>query len=122
VSGRRAAERLVRAFDTLAVEPGDRTLEIGCGQGVAVSLVCERLDGGHVATIDHVTAIDRSPKMIEMASKRSAAHLGAWIVSFDVASLHEAGLGGERHLPAVGDAGQARPRRAGRMRQASCNA
>ena len=122
MSGRRAAERLVRAVDTLAVEPGDRTLEIGCGRGVAVSLVCERLDGGHVATIDHVTAIDRSPKMIEMASKRSAAHLGAWIVSFDVASLHEAGLGGERHLPAVGGAGEARPRRGGRMGQASCNA
>jgi ubiquinone/menaquinone biosynthesis C-methylase UbiE len=64
----RASERLVWVVKTLGVEPDDRLLEIGCGHGVAVSLVCERMDGGSIV------AIDRSARMIEMAKKRNATH------------------------------------------------
>ena len=85
-----ASERLVWAVQTLAVEPDDRLLEIGCGHGVAVSLVCENLDGGHI------TAIDRSAKMIELATKRNAAHVVAGSASFQIAPLHRADLGDER--------------------------
>jgi len=61
------AQRLVWAVETLDVKSTDRLLEIGCGHGVAVSLVCERLDGGRVM------AIDRAPKMMAMAKRRNRA-------------------------------------------------
>jgi len=73
VSQRRAAARLVWAVETLAVQPADRLLEIGCGHGVAVSLVCERLDGASIV------AIDRSPTMIELATRRNAIHVGVFL-------------------------------------------
>jgi trans-aconitate methyltransferase len=90
MSRRRAAERLVWAVDTMGVGPTDRLLEIGCGHGVAVSLVCERLDGGSI------TAIDRSPTMIEMARKRNADCVAAGVASFQAAELRDADLGGAR--------------------------
>ena len=73
MSQRRAAARLVWAVETLAVQPADRLLEIGCGHGVAVSLVCERLDGASIV------AIDRSPTMIELATRRNAIHVGVFL-------------------------------------------
>jgi ubiquinone/menaquinone biosynthesis C-methylase UbiE len=82
-----AAERLVWAVETLGVQPDDRVLEIGCGHGVAVSLVCERLAAGTVL------GVDRSAKMIEMAARRNADHVAAGRASFQVAALHEADLG-----------------------------
>jgi SAM-dependent methyltransferase len=80
------AERLGWAVQTLEVKPGDRLLEIGCGHGVAVSLVCQRLDGGAI------TAIDRSPKMIEAASKRNAEYAAAGVATFQTATPLEADL------------------------------
>ena len=65
----KASERFAWAVDTLEVRPAGRLLEVGCGHGVAVSLVCERLTTGTI------TAIDRSPKMIEMATRRNREHL-----------------------------------------------
>ena len=87
---RKAAERLVWAVDTLAVRPTDRLMEIGCGHGVAVSLVCEKLSGGSIL------AIDRSPTMIEMAAKRNREYVAAGMASFQAVSLHEADLGDGR--------------------------
>jgi SAM-dependent methyltransferase len=84
------SERFVWAVDTLALDPADRVLEVGCGHGVAVSLVCERLIGGRI------TAIDRSEKMIEMASRRNHEHVASGRALLKTAALETADLGAER--------------------------
>ena len=87
----KASERLAWAVDVLGVRPDDRLLEIGCGHGVAVSLVCERLDTGHIH------ALDRSAKMIAAAEKRNAACAAAGRASFQTAELAGAELGSDRY-------------------------
>jgi SAM-dependent methyltransferase len=86
----RASERFVWAVDTLAVRPADRLLEVGCGHGVAVSLICERLTTGTI------TAIDRSPKMIEMATRRNREHIDAGRAVLEAIALEDADLGDRR--------------------------
>src|ERR687896_1480436 len=86
----KASERFVWAVDTLQVRPADRLLEVGCGHGVAVSLVCERLTTGTI------TAIDRSPKMIEMATRRNREHVDAGRAVLEAIALEQADLGDER--------------------------
>ena len=84
------SERFVWAVDTLALDPADRVLEVGCGHGVAVSLVCERLTSGRI------TAIDRSKKMIEMAARRNREHVAAGRAVLKTAALEQADFGDER--------------------------
>jgi ubiquinone/menaquinone biosynthesis C-methylase UbiE len=86
----KASERFVWAVDTLEVHPADRLLEVGCGHGVAVSLVCERLTTGTIA------AIDRSPKMIEMATRRNREHVDAGRAALEAIALEDADLGDRR--------------------------
>src|SRR5919198_4690434 len=86
----KASERFFWAVDTLQVRPADRLLEVGCGHGVAVSLVCERLTTGTI------TAIDRSSKMIEMATRRNREHVDAGRAVLEAVALEEADLGDRR--------------------------
>jgi cyclopropane fatty-acyl-phospholipid synthase-like methyltransferase len=84
------------------VRPDDRLLEIGCGHGVAVTLVCERLSGGRIV------AIDRSAKMTDAARRRNRAYVDAGRATIITASLRDAQLGDARfdkvfgvHFPAL---------------------
>src|SRR3954451_9588359 len=86
----RSSERFVWAVDTLALDPADRVLEVGCGHGVAVSLVCELLTSGRI------TAVDRSRKMIEMAAHRNREHLAGGRAVLRTAALEEADFEDER--------------------------
>lgn len=58
-------------MDVLAVQPNERILEIGCGRGIAVKLVCERLADGRI------TGLDRSVKAIAAAESANRPHLEA---------------------------------------------
>ena len=77
--------RIAWAVDLLAVEPQDQILEIGCGPGIAVALVCADLDGGRI------TAIDRSPTAIERTRARTTGHVAAGravLLNVDLAGFH----------------------------------
>jgi ubiquinone/menaquinone biosynthesis C-methylase UbiE len=82
--------RLRAVVDRLDLKPEHRVLEIGCGHGVAATLVCERLTTGQL------TAIDRSAKMIDAAARRNARHVAAGTAEFLVAALEDADLGDRR--------------------------
>jgi trans-aconitate methyltransferase len=85
-----ASERLRWAVDALALRPTDRVLEVGCGHGVAASLVCERLTTGRL------TAIDRSPTMIETAARRNHDHIVSGKAVFEAVAFEELDPGEDR--------------------------
>jgi SAM-dependent methyltransferase len=68
---RSVPEHVRWAVEMLDPDPDDRLLEIGCGPGVSVTLICERLAAGRIV------AIDRSATAISRAEKRNAAHVAA---------------------------------------------
>ena len=84
------SERLRAVVQELDIQPDDRVLEIGCGHGIAASLVCEQLEQGRL------TAVDRSQKMVDAATVRNAAHVEAGRAEFLVASLEDMDLGERR--------------------------
>jgi ubiquinone/menaquinone biosynthesis C-methylase UbiE len=88
------SERLRLIVEQLDIRPNDRVLEIGCGHGVAATLVCERLEEGHL------TAVDRSAKMIEAATRRNAEYVEAGRAEFLVADLEDLDLG-DRHFDKI---------------------
>jgi ubiquinone/menaquinone biosynthesis C-methylase UbiE len=84
------SERLRSLVEQLNLRPDDRALEIGCGHGVAGTFVCERLEEGHL------TAIDRSAKMIQATKRRNVAYDEAGRAEFLVSALEELDLGDRR--------------------------
>lgn len=84
------SERLEAIVEQLGVRPDDRVLEIGCGHGVAATMVCERLETGRL------TAIDRSRKMVAAAAARNAAFVEEGKAEFLVGCLEGIDLGERR--------------------------
>jgi len=64
-------DRIRWSVDRLDPGPGERVLEIGCGGGTAVALVCARLATGSV------TAIDRSLTAVKKTLARNAGCVAA---------------------------------------------
>jgi cyclopropane fatty-acyl-phospholipid synthase-like methyltransferase len=83
-------QRVRWAVEILAVQPGDRVLEIGCGSGVAATAICERLGDGWML------AIDRSPIQIERARTRNEAQLASGRLSLETVELADLEVGGAR--------------------------
>jgi predicted TPR repeat methyltransferase len=77
-------ERLVWTVETLAVEPDEHLLEVGCGPGVAVDLVSQKLVDGTI------TAIDRSATMVARARQRNHAHVIAGRARIEQQTLADA--------------------------------
>nr|WP_280921524.1 methyltransferase domain-containing protein [Sinorhizobium mexicanum] len=83
-------DRIAWAVDVLSPGASEEILEIGCGHGVAVTMVCDRLIDGRIV------AVDRSATMIEAAKRRNAVHLAAGRARFHTAELASADLGEAR--------------------------
>lgn len=71
----------------MKIRPTDRVLEIGCGHGVAATLICEKLKSGTYL------AIDRSKKMVDMASKRNQSFVNAGLAKFVHSEFESLDLG-----------------------------
>ncbi|WP_053249855.1 methyltransferase [Ensifer adhaerens] len=85
-----AESRIGWAVETIAPQSSERLLEIGCGHGVAVTGVCEKLVDGRIV------AIDRSATMIAAAGRRNASHVAAGTAVFETVELAEADFGDMR--------------------------
>jgi len=85
------ADRIERFVQAMRVRPSDRVLEIGCGHGVAASLICAQLDAA-----GRYVAVDRSEKMIAAAMKRNQAHVRSGRAAFLVGDFETVDLGTQR--------------------------
>jgi ubiquinone/menaquinone biosynthesis C-methylase UbiE len=84
------SDRIRKFVEALDVRPDDRILEIGCGHGVAATLLCERLTTGTY------TAVDRSARMVEAAARRNARYVTHGRAEFLLADFEAMDLGMRR--------------------------
>ena len=75
------SERLRTIVEAMGIRPGDLVLEIGCGHGLAATLICEKLTTGRLV------AIDRSKKMIDAAIRRNRKYIEGASAEFHLADV-----------------------------------
>ena len=80
----RVPSRIAWAVEQLTVRPHDRLLEVGCGSGSAVRLVCELLGRGTIA------AIDRSAIQVSRARVKNKACLASGRTRIEQLALKDA--------------------------------
>lgn len=80
-------DRQKRIVNDLHIKPSDRVLEIGCGQGVAGTLICEQLETGLYV------GVDRSEKMINAATRRNQRFIDEGKARFILQELENLDLG-----------------------------
>jgi ubiquinone/menaquinone biosynthesis C-methylase UbiE len=83
VTGGKISPRIAWVVEMLQLQPADAVLEIGCGHGVAATIVAERLSGGTYL------GLDRSVRMIAAAERRNQAHLESGRIRFVQANVEE---------------------------------
>lgn len=83
MAGSAASARQAWAVESIAHRPEDRVLELGCGHGVAATLVCDRLTTGRYV------GVDRSATMVARATDRNRHHLDAGRAVFRQACIAE---------------------------------
>jgi SAM-dependent methyltransferase len=76
-----ASARQRWAVDSIDLAPAERVLEVGCGHGVAATLICERLTTGRYL------GIDRSATMIDRPERRNDRHVAAGVAAFACCAL-----------------------------------
>jgi SAM-dependent methyltransferase len=81
------SERIREFVESMKIQPTDRVLEIGCGHGVAATLICQQLQSGSYV------GVDRSIKMINGAGNRNERFVAAGIARFVLADLDSLDLG-----------------------------
>jgi SAM-dependent methyltransferase len=87
-SALKVPDRIAWALALLEVGADDRILEFGCGPGLAVAAMCERL-----SPAGRVTAIDRSETAVGLCRSLNVAQIAAGRV--DVRQVELAGLAAE---------------------------
>jgi ubiquinone/menaquinone biosynthesis C-methylase UbiE len=80
-------DRQRKIINDLHIQPTDRVLEIGCGQGVAGTFVCEQLTTGSYV------GVDRSEKMITAATRRNQRFIDEGKAKFLLQELESLNLG-----------------------------
>jgi ubiquinone/menaquinone biosynthesis C-methylase UbiE len=93
MTGSAASARQAWGVESIAHRPEDRVLELGCGHGVAATLVCDRLTTGSYV------GVDRSATMIARATDRNRHHVDAGRAAFRRASITE--LDGDEAMDCV---------------------
>lgn len=81
------SNRIEAFVESMEIRPTDRVLEIGCGHGVAATLICSKLSSGSYL------AVDRSRKMVDAAAKRNKPFIDAGVARFMQSDLESLDLG-----------------------------
>ena len=84
------SDRIPAFVKAMRVRPTDHVLEIGCGHGIAATLVCEALTKGKYV------GLDRSRRMLDAAATRNAGFVQSGTAEFVEGAFEEVDLGKRR--------------------------